>query len=283
MQEQFKFSYSNYTDADHRLKLYFYQHLFEDQNESFKWIAKGKILDESLIDELPYGFDGIFVISTNKCYVLKYTNHESDDDPTKWLKKQVSVTCDRLISATVLPWKIGISFTIKQIGTIHLLLYDILRTDCLLLHISSNLPETCEINYQPLPNLIQKLPKIFENQKTEMFCLLQTCTVSSDVDETIHNCAFAVTDTHLYLIQNSKWICKIADYDIEVYQIQEMTNLIEYKRISDTSFRIYFLDEKYDKCENWEITFATETCCESTLNAICQVWEKIFQVPLTSC
>lgn len=281
-EEPFKFSYTDYTDADHRLKLYCYQHLFEDQNENFKWLVKGKLLDENSLQESPNGFDGLFIVSSNKCYILKYIKYESDDDPTKWLKKHISVTGNRLMSASVLPWKIGMTFSIKQVGTIHLLLYDIIRTDNLLLHLTSNLPSTCELNYQPSENLVQKLYKSFGSQKCQMFCLIRKVTVQSDTDETIENCAFSVTDTHLYLMQNTKWICSDNNFNIDVYQIQEMTNLIEYKKLSESSFRIFFLDEKYDTCENWEVTFETEASSTSSLQAIGQAWEKIFEVPLAS-
>lgn len=55
------------------------------------------------------------------------------DDPTTWLKKHLSGTIDRVGIAQVLPWKIGIKFVISAIGGIHIILQDILRTDCMML------------------------------------------------------------------------------------------------------------------------------------------------------
>lgn len=55
------------------------------------------------------------------------------DDPSLWLKRFISGTMDRIITARVLPFKTGITFTIRGIGNIHLLLFDIRRTDSLLL------------------------------------------------------------------------------------------------------------------------------------------------------
>lgn len=290
--DPFKYSYTDYTEADHRIKLYFYQNLFEDENENFKWLARGKIVDENQIDEMPHGFDGLIVISTTKCYILKYSDNEYDDDPNKWLKKYLSVTIDRLEESTILPWKIGISFKIKIIGTLHLLLYDIIRTDSLLLHLTTNLPDTCTINYQSKIDLQQKIIKKFDNRKIEMFGLLKSCIIQTETKNFFINSIIIVTELFINLIINYKWLCtnnnnnnsKLNNnYDIEMYDnSQEMSNLIEYKKLTDKSFILYFLDDKYDKCENWEINFETIECCESTLNAICQAWEKIFDVPLTS-
>lgn len=55
----------------------------------------------------------------------------------KWIKRRISGTVDRLETVRVLPWKIGVTLTIKGIGTMHLLLQDIDRTDSLLLFFAS--------------------------------------------------------------------------------------------------------------------------------------------------
>lgn len=59
------------------------------------------------------------------------------DDISKWVRRQLSGTIDRLHTVRVLPWKIGLTFDIKGIGTLQLLLQDILRTDSLLLFLAS--------------------------------------------------------------------------------------------------------------------------------------------------
>lgn len=55
----------------------------------------------------------------------------------KWIKRRNSGTVDRIETVRVLPWKIGVTLTIKGIGTMHLLLQDIARTDSLLLFFAS--------------------------------------------------------------------------------------------------------------------------------------------------
>lgn len=61
------------------------------------------------------------------------------DDVSKWVRRQISGTIDRLETVRVLPWKIGFAMSIKAIGTFQLVLLDILRTDSLLLFLNSKI------------------------------------------------------------------------------------------------------------------------------------------------
>lgn len=68
--DPFRFSYTNFDEVDHRLKLYLYQFVFEDDNEQLKWIVKSHMYAEK------WEGIGIFVMSTTKFYVLKVTAAE---------------------------------------------------------------------------------------------------------------------------------------------------------------------------------------------------------------
>lgn len=135
--DEFKFSYTNFDSVDHRLKLYLYQNIFEDDNEHLKWLVKGKLFNDSSASEPDAELQpAIFVMSTTKWHILNIIGRESDN-LSKWLKRQASGTIDRVETIRVLPWKIGVTFTIKFLGNIHFLLQDIMRTDSLLLFFAS--------------------------------------------------------------------------------------------------------------------------------------------------
>lgn len=136
--DKFKFSYTDFSDADHRLKLHLFQNVFEDSNENFKWLVKGKIFSEVGGNV----FEGVMVMSTTRFYVMEIYGPERDDI-SKWLKRVASVKVDRIESVELLPWKIGLSFTLKGLTTYLILLQDILRTDSLLLYFASKY----EINF----------------------------------------------------------------------------------------------------------------------------------------
>lgn len=241
------------------------------------------------MESYPHGFDGFFVLSTSKCYVLKIVGSTADDDPSKWLKRYMAVTVDRLEKIKVLPWKIGLEVTVKGVGVLNLLLHDILRTDSFLLHISNNLPETCAIDYHVSEFLAKKLTALSEGDKIEMFGILRSCEIQTDDSKTFRDyCLVVVTATTFYLGRSYRWLFPSpsplvpVDCSIEVVHKQDMTNLVEYKKMSNVKYVLYFLDDSNDKCENWEVVFETETFGESTLMAICSAWEKLFEVPLTA-
>lgn len=76
--DKFKFSYTDFNNVDHRLKLFLYQNIFEDDNEHLKWLVKGKIFNDNTSQnaDTPAITSGIFVMSTTKFYVLQIIGDE---------------------------------------------------------------------------------------------------------------------------------------------------------------------------------------------------------------
>lgn len=135
--DPYMFSYEDFNNVDHRLKLYLYQNIFEDNNEHFKWLVKGlTFTDSTNADPAAPLQSAIFVMSTTKWYVLNVIGDENENI-SKWLKRETFGTIDRVEMVRVLPWKVGITFNIKYVGKIHFLLQDIARTDSLLLFFAS--------------------------------------------------------------------------------------------------------------------------------------------------
>lgn len=73
--EPFKFSYVNFDDVDHRLKLYLYESVFEDHNEHPMWLVRGQVLLERPLAKWQVG-PAVFVLSTTKFYVLQIVGPE---------------------------------------------------------------------------------------------------------------------------------------------------------------------------------------------------------------
>ncbi|XP_055639724.1 serine/threonine-protein kinase 11-interacting protein isoform X2 [Toxorhynchites rutilus septentrionalis] len=282
--EPMRYSYTDFANVDHRLKLYLYQNLFEDANESLKWLVSCVIFNENQLDEWPTGFDGLFIMSTTKFYVMKKVAAENDD-PSTWLKKHISGTIDRVGIAQVLPWKIGMKFYISAIGGIHIILQDILRTDCLILFFADNpLPEYCTFDSQSSEILMGKLNKATKGDIVKILTMVNFCDVlSDDVLQSMQMSTLLLTDNHLYLATDIKWLNENSKYQIEPKYTQLMSNLVELEDINDLSCRLNFMDEQEDKYETWRIDFATGSAKESTVSTICNLWEKIFGVPLISC
>jgi hypothetical protein len=74
--EPYKYSYTDFTNVDHRLKLYFFQTVFEDDGELMKWMVHGRFIDENQGVNNNVGFDGLLMISTTKFYIFQMTDQE---------------------------------------------------------------------------------------------------------------------------------------------------------------------------------------------------------------
>ncbi|XP_005181896.2 uncharacterized protein LOC101890827 isoform X1 [Musca domestica] len=279
----FKFNYTDFNYIDHRLKLYFYQTKFEEKDEHFKWIVKGRIYNENT-KQLS---DGCVVMSNCKLYVMQ-SYAEENDDVAKWLRPIVSCTVDRLESIQLLPWKIGLHFLLRDWGGFLLLLQDILRTDSLMLFFANNsLPPNCDLQYQPNELILKRLNTAVMDEQLNMCSVLNGCEITCEnAKRSFSICCLLTTDSRLYLSSTKVgWLSSSSDHgseDLELCVTQFMSNLVEVEHCSDNVFIINFLDETQDKCELWKCTFETAENANTCLNAINQSWEKLFGVPLIS-
>uniref|UniRef100_A0A182QE98 LKB1 serine/threonine kinase interacting protein 1 N-terminal domain-containing protein n=1 Tax=Anopheles farauti TaxID=69004 RepID=A0A182QE98_9DIPT len=281
--EPIRYNYNDFANADHRLKLYLCQSLFEDANESLKWLVSCVIFDDNRAEEWPSGFDGLFIMSTTKFYVMKKVAAENDD-PSTWLKKHIAGTIDRVGIAQSLPWKIGIKFIISAIGGVHVILQDILRTDKLMLFFDENpLPQYCTIDYQPSDLLNGKLRKAAKGEQVKMVMVINFCDVLlNDELESVQLSTLLVTENNLMLTSDIKWLNESSAYPVVPRFSQLMTNIVELEDVNELSCRLNYMDEKEDKYETWRLDFATTSAKESTVSTICHLWEKIFGVPLVN-
>ncbi|XP_055302983.1 serine/threonine-protein kinase 11-interacting protein isoform X2 [Sitodiplosis mosellana] len=284
--DKFKFSYTEFDYVDHRLKVYLYQHIFEDDNEHLKWLVKGCLFSDTANSDPDAKLQpAIFVMSTTKWYVLNIIGKENDD-VTKWVKRDAFGTINRVEMIRVLPWKVGITFTIKYYGNIHFFLQDIMRTDSLLLFFANNpLPVYCDLEYQISERISQKLLQITDNVQLKMLTILNNCKIIDQNDSsTVHEyAAFILTDSNLYVsTPKYGWTVEKLDRSIEVAQMQLMMDLVDVEHINETTFIISFLDEIQDKKQKWECKFETGSCLQNTFETLAASWEKLFKVPLSN-
>ncbi|XP_017099234.2 serine/threonine-protein kinase 11-interacting protein isoform X1 [Drosophila bipectinata] len=278
--QPYKFNYSNFSDIDHRLKLYFYQNKFKLEGEHIKWLAKGRIYNEQT-----QGLgEGLLVMSTKKVYLME-AFAAPEDDVAKWLRQTVSVTVDRLAAVEVLPWKLGLSFTISGWGGFSLLMLDMLRTDSLLLYLQDNgLPVLSQQGSEALNNYLQTI----ETEPVKVCALLPRCQwTCGQEQQSFEPCLLLTTATQLYISGKGKltWLsAKKLDSSpppLEFNLIQPMSNLVDVDQISDLQYVINFIDETQNKCEIWQLHFETQTSAECCLNAVGQEWERLFGVPFS--
>ncbi|XP_017063010.2 serine/threonine-protein kinase 11-interacting protein isoform X2 [Drosophila eugracilis] len=280
--QPYKFNYNDFNDIDHRLKLYFYQRKFKEEGEHFKWLAKGLIFN----DQTQTVGEGLVVISNCMCYLMEAFS-VPQDDVTKWLRQVVSVSVRRLVAIELLPWKLGLFFALRDWGGFKLLMYDMLRTDSLLLYLRQNpLPEQCTMNHQSSPTYGSQLQTI-ESEPIKMCSLLASCHSICDQEKSSFGPSLLlVTESHVYVSGNGKfsWLSNnIPEKYIppELSLNQPLSNLVDVERITNQKYAINFIDETQNKCEVWNLLFETHAAATCCLNVIGQGWEQLFGVPFS--
>ncbi|XP_043662110.1 serine/threonine-protein kinase 11-interacting protein isoform X1 [Drosophila teissieri] len=280
--QPYKFNYGDFNDIDHRLKLYFYQRKFKENGEHFKWLAKGRIYNE----QTQSLGEGLVVMSNCKCYLME-AFAAPHDDVAKWLRQVISVADNRLVAIDLLPWKLGLSFTLKDWGGFVLLLHDMLRTDSLLNYLQHNpLPEQCKLNHQPSPTISHQLETI-ASETVKMCSLIPSCQWICEQEKTsFEPSLLLITESHLYISGNGKfsWLSdKIQEKPIppELSLNQPLSNLVDVERITDQKYAINFIDETQNRCEIWQLQFETHANAACCLNVIGKGWEQLFGVPFS--
>ncbi|XP_017041284.1 serine/threonine-protein kinase 11-interacting protein isoform X2 [Drosophila ficusphila] len=278
--QPYKFNYSDFNDIDHRLKLYFYQRKFKEDGEHFTCLVKGRIYNEQT-----QGLsEGLVVVSNCKCYLME-AFAVPQDDVAKWLRQVVSVPVNRIVAIEQLPWKLGLSFDIRDWGGFKLLLHDPLRTDSLLLFLQHN-PTTvhCKVNTQPSPTLSNQLQTV-ASESVKMCSLLPSCQwICEQEKSSFDPCLLLITESHLYISGKFSCLSDKLQENLEHHEQslnQPLSNLVEVERITDQNYAISFIDETQNKSEVWHLLFETHahaTCC---LSVIGEGWEQLFGVPFS--
>ncbi|KRJ98067.1 serine/threonine-protein kinase 11-interacting protein isoform X1 [Drosophila yakuba] len=279
--QPYKFNYGDFNDIDHRLKLYFYQRKFKEDGEHFKWLAKGRIYNK----QTQSLGEGLVIMSNCKCYLME-AFAEPHDDVAKWLRQVISVSVNRLVAIDLLPWKLGLTFTLKDWGGFVLLLHDMQRTDSLLNYLKHNLHEQCKLNHQPSPIISHQLETI-ASEIVKMCSLIPSCQWICDQEKTCFQPSLLlITESHLYISGNGKfsWLSdKIHEKPIhpELSLNQPLSNLVDVERITDQKYAINFIDETQNRCEIWQLQFETHANAACCLNVIGKGWEQLFGVPFS--
>ncbi|KAH8263490.1 hypothetical protein KR044_009551 [Drosophila immigrans] len=279
--QPYKFNYSDFNDIDHRLKLYFYQTKFKDPGEHFKWLAKGRIFNE----QTQTLREGLLIISTGKCYLME-AYAPPHDDVSKWLRQVTSGTVNRLTRVQCLPWKLGLSFTLRDWGNFSLLLQDMLRTDSLLLYLADNpLPPDCELIQEPSDAVRQRLNALL-TEPLRMCTVLSSCQwICGQEKRSFEVCTMLTSDTQLHIAGNGRfnWLATNEEQkpQLELSLTQQMSNLVEVERITDCDYKVNFLDETENQCELWHLQFETQANAECCLEVIGKSWEQLFGVPFS--
>lgn len=130
-----QYNYEDLSILDHRLKLFCFQHVLEDNDEKIMWLVKCTVLEDNstFTPQL-----SLLLMSTRKVYILKICGEESEDI-SSWIQKSPTLFPIEMIEKIqALPYENGFTFIVKNSTDFHVLLRDGNLSAILLKHITTS-------------------------------------------------------------------------------------------------------------------------------------------------
>lgn len=130
-----QYNYEDLSALDHRLKLFCFQNVLDDNDEKIMWLVKCIVVEEML------NFNpklALLLMTTRKIYILKICGDEQEDITTWIQKSPVSHAIDNVELIQALPFANGFTFKIKNAIKFHVILRDDFLSSILQKHITTS-------------------------------------------------------------------------------------------------------------------------------------------------
>ncbi|KAL5282214.1 STK11IP family protein [Megaselia abdita] len=278
---KYTFNYIDFSDVDHRLKLFLYQTMFQDSNEEMKWIVKTKYYIEATDKFVE---SGVLVMSSSKLYLFEIFSLDYAENVANWMRKLQSVPVENIEQFGKLPYNIGLWADLKSVGNLLLILQDSLRCKSLIefLMTKQKLPYGCRL-YRD--ECLEKLKSGTDKSDIEMLTIINNVGIVNDkIATNFDTTVLYLTNDNLFLMDPTTdfhWLIPNYKYNLTSnIASQSLTNLVEINNVSDNRFSLCFLEETLNKLEVWDCMFETKGSMEYCLLKIDNSWSALFGVSL---
>ncbi|XP_076173870.1 uncharacterized protein LOC143149906 isoform X2 [Ptiloglossa arizonensis] len=292
-----QYSYTDFSNVDHRIKLHIILNILEHKNEELVFLLKADILMHNAKDTFP----GCLVLSTSKVYILKIDGLEGED-PQRWLHKEISWTMDRLRSFAPLPFKQGVMTELEESNKLNheiqstitflCILQDFQKTHNFLFYASDlSLPSSCKVEFTVPEHCTALMHRVLKDCKNfqdgdivRLLALFSSALLKYQGFEVQLKLSSIIVTTSVLVICNMQWLLPSNKEMPEVIREQAMSNLIRIEHYN-SSLTLNFLDEVAEQEESWTLNFISVSAAETVINSIQPPWEELFLIPLqiTTC
>lgn len=131
-----QYNFDNLSVCDHRLKLFIFQNVIEDNEEKFMWLVKCTVVEDDTSSNFAPS-SAIIVMSTKKIYLLKIVGDETENVDS-WLRKSMTYSVDQIVAIKEIVFHNGLSFVMNTNFNFHILLRDSKLSSLLEKHITTS-------------------------------------------------------------------------------------------------------------------------------------------------
>lgn len=281
-----QYSYSDFGQVDHRIKLFLFQSMYQHDDEELVFLLRGHVTNADSVHSA-----GCIVLSTHGFYILEVTSDEVGDDASDWLQLKSTYTIDQLLYVYALPWHQGVAFQLQGNTTYLLLLQDSLRTNNFFTFLTDEkIPKSYEIEPSvgeclPLQQLVLSCSTIHgpvdTNIRQFVVCdYVKICHQEGSDGEEVKLAAILVTSTDILLIEaDFSWMLKESKSSPQCLASQKMANIVNVE-VSEKNLKLHYLNETAGTEEEWTLCLATVSCVSTIVESIREPWQQLFSVPL---
>ncbi|XP_069960971.1 serine/threonine-protein kinase 11-interacting protein isoform X3 [Cherax quadricarinatus] len=277
-----RYSYEDFTDVDHRLKLHCEVLLFHEPGENLLGLVKAVLLIRGGRRE----FQGLLVISNKKLYILEIIAQE-DDNPQTWLELHSSYNLPDVATIYSLYQRQGLALSVSE--TVLLIsLADSHRANCFFNFFSEVLDE-CGI----APGIEECTPcqeealtqNIHEAIKSSGKASVPSifAIVSLLLDGGCSESQFlAINETDLVLFHaDLEWyLPPKPEPRLNLNLSQKISDITAIEVHSESHIVLQFMDEVTGEETSWDLHVASSVAACHIIQAIRTPWNQLFSVDL---
>ncbi|XP_037788373.1 serine/threonine-protein kinase 11-interacting protein-like isoform X5 [Penaeus monodon] len=277
-----RYSYEDFADVDHRLKLHCDVILFHEPGEQLMGLVKAVLLIQGGKRE----FQGILAVSNKKLYILEIVAQE-DDSPQTWLELNSCHSLSEVTTVHSLYQRQGLALSVAD-SIVLVSLADSHRANCFFnflsetleeCGISPNIQECSPAQEEVLADIVREAVTPSEDEGSLSIFAIVSLLLDGGCSESQF---LVITETDLVMFHaDLEWYlpptpaCKL-----KLNQTQKIANITAIEVHSDSHIALQFLDEVTGAESSWMLHVTSSVAACHIIQAIRTPWSQLFNVDL---
>ncbi|XP_063608823.1 serine/threonine-protein kinase 11-interacting protein-like isoform X4 [Penaeus indicus] len=277
-----RYSYEDFADVDHRLKLHCDVILFHEPGEQLMGLVKAVLLIQGGKRE----FQGILAVSNKKLYILEIVAQE-DDSPQTWLELNSCHSLNEVTTVHSLYQRQGLALSVAD-STVLVSLADSHRANCFFnflsetleeCGISPNIQECSPAQEEVLADIVKEAVSPGEDDGSLSIFAVVSLLLDGGCSESQF---LVITETDLVMFHaDLEWYLPPAPAcKLKLNQTQKIANITAIEVHSDSHIALQFLDEVTGTESSWMLHVTSSVAACHIIQAIRTPWSQLFNVDL---
>ncbi|XP_042884414.1 serine/threonine-protein kinase 11-interacting protein-like isoform X3 [Penaeus japonicus] len=277
-----RYSYEDFADVDHRLKLHCEVLLFHEPGEQLLGLVKAVLLIQGGKRE----FQGILAVSNKKLYILEIVAQE-DDSPQTWLELNSCHSLNEVTTVHSLYQRQGLALSVAD-NVVLISLADSHRANCFFnflsetleeCGVSPNIQECSPAQEEVLTDIVKEVVGPSEEEGSLSIFAIVSLLLDGGCSESQF---LVISETDLVMFHaDLEWYLPPAPAcKLKLNQTQKIANITAIEVHSDSHIALQFFDEVTGAESSWMLHVTSSVAACHIIQAIRTPWSQLFSVDL---